>query len=370
VVELRFSVTPEASGTLSIPSFLWNIRTANSPTNRFGSNLGRATLHRLKTEPLTINVKARPAEFPASAIWLPAKLLTLSEKWSDTSPQFRVGEPVTRSITLNARGLSGEQLPPITANLVSDDFKFYPDQPDIKSDSNDQGKLGTRIESMAIVPTRAGQLTLPAIEVYWWDTRNDKLQVATLPAKTVTVAPALIKPEQSLSTVLPATELQSSGSSKSDSAQVVYKTDRGIWPWLSVGLALLNMAQLAVCLLILRRRQSESASADHDSGSHKTPRLFAAIISAAEQNNGFACHHALQAWLRQTTPIRHQSPRQYLASLGADQELLDELSALDQHLFKSDAGVWNGKKLAVALAAWQKQPKQSHQDELAHLYPA
>ena len=40
-----------------------------------------------------------------------------------------------------------------------------------------------------LIPTREGHLTLPSIDVEWWDTETDQARVATLPARTVKVHP-------------------------------------------------------------------------------------------------------------------------------------------------------------------------------------
>src|SRR5690606_10560658 len=46
----------------------------------------------------------------------------------------------------------------------------------------------TRIETQAIVPTRSGNFTLPAVRVQWWDTVNQQLRTAELPEQKLIVA--------------------------------------------------------------------------------------------------------------------------------------------------------------------------------------
>ena len=364
VIELRFAVTPESSGQLHIPSYLWNIRTSNAPSNRFGMGSGRSTLHRLKTEEFNVTVKPRPPEYPAAASWLPAKSLTLSEAWSDNPPRFTVGEPVTRSITITARGLTGEQLPPITANLTSNDFKFYPDQPEITSDTDAQGKLGARKESMAIVPTRAGELTLPAIEVTWWDTQRDQLQNATLPARTVTVAPATAKPEQSLSAVLPTSQLQPQV--QTGEATIVYKTQAGYWLWLCGALVILNLIQLGLWLKHLQKRtnnqETKTATAQ--------PNLsLKAVIQAAKSNDAAACRQALAKWCRHQSDSANNA-REFFAQNGGSKALLNAIDELDAHLYQAASNSWNGGEIASALQGWKATQSNSNTSPLPALYPA
>lgn len=364
VIELRFAVTPESSGQLNIPSYLWNIRTSNAPSNRFGMGSGRSTLHRLKTEEFNVTVKPRPPEYPAAASWLPAKSLTLSEAWSDNPPRFTVGEPVTRSITITARGLTGEQLPPITANLVSNDFKFYPDQPEISSDTDAQGKLGARKESMAIVPTRAGELTLPAIEITWWDTQSDKLQSAILPERTVTVAPARAKPEQSLSAVLPTSQLQPQA--QTGETTVVYKTQAGYWPWLCGVLVVLNLIQLG---LWLKRLQQRTNNQDAKAATPQPHLSLKAVIQAAKNNDAAACRQALAKWCRHQSHSANNA-RDFFAQNGGSKALLSAIDELDAHLYQSTSNSWNGGDIASALQGWKATQSSPSTSPLPALYPA
>ncbi|HEY7774443.1 MAG TPA: BatD family protein [Marinagarivorans sp.] len=367
VIALRFSVTPESSGTLQIPSYLWNIRTSTSPNSRFSMGSGRSTLHRVKTDAFEVNVKPRPQNYPVTAAWLPAKELTISEAWSDKPPRFTVGEPVTRTVTVKARGLTGEQLPPITAKLSSDNFKFYPDQPVISSDLDESGKMGTRKESMAIVPSRAGEQTLPAIELTWWDTRTEQLQSATLPARTVTVAPARATPEQSLSSVLPATQLPISKGSASNT-EVVYKTQAGFWPWLCGLLLALNGLQLA--LWLLRRQAQKSSPTDNEPTGVDRSESFNSVVRSAQSNHARECRQALSRWCRSADPSAG-NVRAYFIRRGASKTLVDALDELDSHLFAASSSSWQGAALAQALKDWnQDYRRESTNASLPALYPA
>jgi len=45
-----------------------------------------------------------------------------------------------------------------------------------------------RREKWSVIPNRSGQLTLPEIEVKWWDSEADKERRAFVPAQTLIVA--------------------------------------------------------------------------------------------------------------------------------------------------------------------------------------
>src|SRR5690606_5651206 len=82
----------------------------------------------------------------------------------------------------------GAQLPAIgTARIAG--LRRYPDQPNLADEVDSNGLIGSREEREALVPTGSGELRLPAIEVVWWNTLEDRLERTTLAARTLQVAP-------------------------------------------------------------------------------------------------------------------------------------------------------------------------------------
>ncbi|MFA5632278.1 MAG: BatD family protein [Porticoccaceae bacterium] len=190
VVEMRYAIFPEIAGVLEIPALQVAAVVPDRSDPFAGRSLfgSRGKAVRLTSEAKAIKVLAIPATADGSA-WIPARGLSISQRWSSKLDELVVGEPVTRSITLSAQGLPGAQLPPIPL-ADSADFRFYPDQPDISETLSPSGVLGARTESWAIVPTRAGTLTLPPVRVRWWDTEAAQFRETVLEGATVSVAPA------------------------------------------------------------------------------------------------------------------------------------------------------------------------------------
>ncbi|KAA0906842.1 protein BatD, partial [Aquicoccus porphyridii] len=117
-----------------------------------------------------LQVRPKPADYPADAPWMPARALSISESWSPQPEQAQVGESLTRNVLLKVEGLSGTQLPPLPLPDVQG-LRRYPDQPQLADQSTDQGLIGSREEREALVPEQAGRIELPALEVVWWNTR-------------------------------------------------------------------------------------------------------------------------------------------------------------------------------------------------------
>ena len=62
---------------------------------------------------IILNVQPQPASYSGRA-WLPASDLSLSESWSqDLNDEVHVGDAITRTITVEADGLTSAQLPTI-----------------------------------------------------------------------------------------------------------------------------------------------------------------------------------------------------------------------------------------------------------------
>ncbi|WP_078043178.1 BatD family protein [Cellvibrio sp. PSBB023] len=194
VVETRYALFPQQSGELLIPAVLYQVSLDSGQRDlwdRFYGN-SQSNLLRLRTEEqrLTIN----PAPATSNQNWLPANKVDLIEHWSASIDSLKVGEPITRTITIKADGLTAGQISPLQLPTV-DGLTFYSDQAQTDDQKTTQGIIGSRIETIAIVPTKAGRFTLPETAVSWWDTNKQTLQTATLPAVTLNVGSGAMSPD-------------------------------------------------------------------------------------------------------------------------------------------------------------------------------
>ena len=135
---------------------------------------------------MTVDVKQRPAAAGNSPVWLPVSGLTLEDSWAPDTEELQIGDSVVRTITMVAEGLDGAVLPPFgTTDL--DGANTYPDPAEIDRTFVSGAIVGTRVETMTIVPTIDGNLEIPEIAIPWWNIDSDQLQVTTIPAKTLTI---------------------------------------------------------------------------------------------------------------------------------------------------------------------------------------
>ncbi|OES34427.1 BatD family protein [Alteromonas macleodii] len=186
IIERQFAVVPQASGefTLRGPIFTGEVMAANT-NQRFGFFNRTQQINRVGPD-ITVNIKPIPQgiDYP----WLPSAMVRVDEEWPQ-GDSFVAGEPVTRIVTLTALGVVEEQLPDIP-EFYPPNFKLYPDQSNTTTVEKDQSLISQRQTSLAIIPTQPGNFVLPEITIPWFNTLTQQTEYSTIPARSITVAPA------------------------------------------------------------------------------------------------------------------------------------------------------------------------------------
>ena len=348
VIELRYAIYPQKSGDLIIPAQLFSATMVDTRQNQdfmpFGARPGKAA--RVNSPEIPLRVKPRPAEFPADAPWLPAAAVSLSEAWSPEPQKAMEGISLTRNVLLKADGLSGSQLPPLEQTEVSG-LRRYPEQPQTRNQADERGLLGSREESVALVPTRSGEIVLPAIEVPWWNTRTDSLEYARLPERRLQVA---INPQLQAEAI--------PGGAVTEGAPVSQR----LWPWqLSTGLFALTTA-LGFGLWWRARKQPAIAATASTGPSPRT--LLDDLKRACQANDSQATRQALDAWARQQPET--------LADMAARYAPLSEaLDGLNGALYSESGQNWQGEALWKAVRSLPPLSAEpvTTENSLPPLYP-
>ncbi len=140
------------------------------------------------SEPLTLNVHPSVAGMMP---WLPARQLTIEESW-DPSQKLEVGEPLTRSIKIIAQGILCSQLPDLAEKQSEgSDLKVYADKPLMGNEVKENTIHSYRLEQYTLIPQQSGSLTLPEIALEWWDVTKNKRALASLPSRSLEIAPKI-----------------------------------------------------------------------------------------------------------------------------------------------------------------------------------
>jgi hypothetical protein len=184
VLERHYALTAEKSGTLTLAPIAFRGHALNP--NDINSFFNRGHAISAQAPGATLDVRPRP-QASGSDAWLPAQSLTLTAEGVDANTQAKVGEPLTLTLHLKAQGLGFEQLPELKLPPI-DGADVYPDKEVTQNRDDGAAQFGERTRKFAIVPNRAGTMTIPALAVSWWDTEHDGAASAELRALSLNVA--------------------------------------------------------------------------------------------------------------------------------------------------------------------------------------
>lgn len=365
VHEVRYAIFPEQSGVLTIPAQSFSARESTQRRSLFDSNRGRVM--RLRSEPLEIEVLPQPAGFSGTS-WLPARNLLVEEEWSADPEQLRAGESVTRTIRLRGEGVQGAQLPPVLFP-ATDGLKHYPDQPSISDEEISSGLLGTRRDSVAIVPTRAGRIEIPAVEIPWWDTAAGEMRTAVVPARTLNVAAAMTSPLQAD----PATPDLAPTSKPVNTPAPAGHTLQ--WQLLALFCAL---GWLATGWLWWRRGTRDKPEISAEAIAAPSGKAaYKSLLAACASDQASVARRAVITWAAARCNNSGITSLRQVATAMNSEELAAELERLEQALYGnqehgSEEPAWRGDHLRTIVEHLQAQrgPQPDAAEEALRLYPA
>ncbi len=184
----------QKSGKIKIPkvNFSGLSYQHSNPAHIFGggffqiqmpSFFGMETPVHLAFDGPVVHILAAPKENNGSW-WLPADNVTLEEKWIDAPKNLSIGTPFVRQITLEAEGLTAEQLPDINLDDV-EGMKVYQEKPTAETKTSQMLVIGKQTVLVTYIPDSAGTLTLPEIKIKWFDLKDGQFKYAMIDKKTL-----------------------------------------------------------------------------------------------------------------------------------------------------------------------------------------
>lgn len=360
VLEQRYALIPQHAGHIEIPPVTFQGATTdpNDPDSFFG-----ATVPVSASAPAqSIEVQPAPADWGKSA-WLPARELSLTlDGWptaQDAPP--RVGQPINLTMNLQATGLSYETLPALSLPTL-DGATVYPDKAVTGNHADDQWIIGRRQQSFAIVPERAGSLTIPATTLKWWNVQTGQVETAKIPARSITVLPAAGTPASAASTAATpeATVATPTASTKSIATP---------WRWIALGSIGLWLSSLLTWWLRQRRGAAKKTVATAPPAMSARQQQLA-FLAAARGSDTAAQAQTLLAWARAERPhIQHLGE---LSAALDDAAQCAAIDALQQRRYAPASSGMVGDSLAQAFKngfAWRRGEAGAPQEPLPPLYP-
>ena len=186
VVERRFLLIPERSGSLTVPGAQFEGRGVGGFFDDwFGSNSSNARGGALQARgaPRILRVRAAPASAPQP--WLPLHGLQL--RYAATPTDLRAGSAATLTIEATADGATAAQMPELQLPAIAGLQVFA--EPAQADESFSNGRPRVKLtRKFSLVPARAGAVQLPGMRLGWWDVRAGAAREASLPPLTWQVA--------------------------------------------------------------------------------------------------------------------------------------------------------------------------------------
>jgi hypothetical protein len=138
--------------------------------------------------PLHFNAAQPPGFKPGEAV-LVAQGLRFTQKTVNSATPLKVGDSITRELTLQADGALAMSLPTPTLDDIKG-LSRYPKAPQIRNLDDGRGNFngGQRIDSVTYRIDQEGHYSLPSVELKWWDASSQKTRAATVPAVTFDAA--------------------------------------------------------------------------------------------------------------------------------------------------------------------------------------
>ncbi|HET8849647.1 MAG TPA: BatD family protein [Marinobacter sp.] len=363
VVERRYAIFPQKAGELSLAPIRFEGQARDAS--------GQLRFLRDQQQLFDVLVKPVPARYPEGQAWLPAEQLTLAETGLPTSATIEAGSNLSRQITLEALGLPAEALPDVTP-AVPDAIRAYPDQPVRNTEATPEGLRSTLQQTTVLVPVTAGNVTLPAIRVPWWNTRSDTLEYATLPERQyrITGDSAIVMPDAEQDRE-PGTASVNADASPVEPDSPATKS---LWFWSTLALSGLWLATLA---LWWRARQAPApATVEQASDNAGEQQIFDQLQNHV-RNGSPGATGLLVPWAR----LRFQQPDlaslpdalRYLDAMTGNTDLSDAVSNYQHALFAARGGEVaerDRQRLLVALARVKTlKGSTGGSDSLPPLYP-
>jgi hypothetical protein len=344
-IEVHYALYPQQVGTLTIHPIISVAQVAASGDGSINPLMNNSITRQAASRPVTIKVNPIPDRFN-NQNWLPANHVSLTEEWPESNENNKAGEPLTRHLTITVDGLGHTQIPELPVTPVKD-LKRYPDIPVHHETRSATGISSSRDIRVVLIPTQPGEYTLPAIEVPWWNMKENKLSVAVIPSRTISISGAPV-----IKKSIPA---DAPPNSINDTELAAAEEKARLYLWIATFLA------LAWASTLLMQFERNRARKRHQQQVNK-PKLQSIqsaekdLKTACKSGRAKDCETALLSW---ASCLFEDAELTSLGTLTSyvDEPLKAEIAKLEAYLYGQESSRWSPDDL------WQA----SHQFAARHV---
>ncbi len=174
----RWEITlyPQASGEYVVPPIAVSVEVSASD----GSKMSGV----LYTQPIKFEASMPSGLLNQESQWFAATNVEVDQKWQTSNDDLKVGDAITRTITINAQDSLSVLLPDLLSSESTASYQAYP-KPKRLDDTQTRGDYqSSRIEESVYVIQQGGEFALPEYQFQWWNSKNQQLETVIVEGKT------------------------------------------------------------------------------------------------------------------------------------------------------------------------------------------
>ena len=230
----RYAIIPQRAGEFIIPELKITYSTKNTGKE---SGLNELVPPALKFESIF------PPGVENVEQLVSTTNLSVNETYSQQTDDLKVGDAVTRKITVTADNMLAVALPEIQFEQIAG-TSAYPAQPQLSDDINRGKYFAKRTDSASYIFEKQGTVNFPEIKIDWWNLETRKLETIILPEVSFDVA---VNPEFNNNNVF---------EDNAEDAITRLKNILGfVLEWIRLNVTYLGLAALTLYLLLLSWRK-------------------------------------------------------------------------------------------------------------------
>jgi len=362
IIERVYAIFPQQSGELTIPPMTFNGNAEVGQSFSLFSRPGRQMVSR--TKPVKLNILPIPEEYTGKH-WLPAESLTIESQVLEDPDTIISGEAITRHIVVRATGLLGSQLPALSVPS-SKSIKTYPDKEQLNSQLVNAKVVGSRRDTIAIIPLKEGEFSLPEIKIDWWNVNTRQQETAFLNAKTLI---AQQNPDAPTEVVKAPVEIKKEkkpveAKTKETIEKVVYKNvalTKNIWFWISIAMFIIWLVTLILLIITLsgnKSAKSKPAKQKTKTAKEEHQLLLQTLQDYCQNNDAHNSSDALVYWAQLYLNQPELTGLSQVIELIENEALINAINKLESSQYSANKQNWTGSELYSSVTAFIKQDRE------------
>jgi len=402
VVQVQFAIFPQKAGAFTIPEILFEGSTAMRKDAFFNGFSGFSQKRvREKTNAFTLMVKEIPNHYPKNKHWISATSLEGEETLTPSATHYQIGDSITRKVILKATDQLSANLPNQFLKFETDQAKIYPDNAKNTQSFDGQRLVAVHEESIVIIPSQGGKLTLPALEIPWWNSKKNQLMFVRVPEKIIQIqGPAHAENPPTESTAsdksTPDASSPSLNSTQKKSIGAAQQSDEAYQlntlSWIFITLFLIAFFLSAFLFYRLPKEIRKNLFKTHRTSKTTThpkatthPKTLSPqkittkilkknVIASFSQKDPAQAKQAILDYARDIYQVKDLSFQALLEKIQHE-PLKKSLKQLEQALYAKEIN-WHGDEALLAFEDWSEQLSQQKKstpkkatDDFSSLYP-